>query len=102
MVIATLVIGFAVSTAFLLWEWKGAKVPLVPGMSRPEQQSTANNTWSLHIQEQGRKWRVHYHVHQRMEFCDTSLLYTNFLPVGVWLLSRQSRRASLTYYLDAE
>ncbi|KAL1953279.1 hypothetical protein VTO42DRAFT_3313 [Malbranchea cinnamomea] len=29
-VIATLVVGFAVSAAFMLWQWKGASCPLVP------------------------------------------------------------------------
>ncbi|GAP93408.1 putative tetracycline efflux protein [Rosellinia necatrix] len=29
-VIATLVIGFALSVAFVLWQWKGAKYPLIP------------------------------------------------------------------------
>ncbi|KAJ5778260.1 hypothetical protein N7520_001506 [Penicillium odoratum] len=29
-VVATLVIGFAVSVAFVLWQWKGAAVPLIP------------------------------------------------------------------------
>ncbi|PGH00995.1 hypothetical protein AJ79_08059 [Helicocarpus griseus UAMH5409] len=29
-VIATLVVGFAVSVAFLLWQWKGTSTPLVP------------------------------------------------------------------------
>ncbi|KAI9372743.1 major facilitator superfamily domain-containing protein [Aspergillus egyptiacus] len=29
-VIATLVVGFAVSVVFVLWQWKGARVPLVP------------------------------------------------------------------------
>ncbi|KAI8634149.1 major facilitator superfamily domain-containing protein [Xylariaceae sp. FL1651] len=29
-VIATLVVGFALSVAFVLWQWKGAKYPLIP------------------------------------------------------------------------
>ncbi|OQD73700.1 hypothetical protein PENDEC_c014G03765 [Penicillium decumbens] len=29
-VIATLVVGFAISVGFVAWEWKGARVPLVP------------------------------------------------------------------------
>jgi MFS family permease len=29
-VVATLVVGFAVCVAFVLWQWKGAKFPLVP------------------------------------------------------------------------
>jgi MFS family permease len=29
-VIATLAVGFAVSAGFLLWEWKGARLPLIP------------------------------------------------------------------------
>ncbi|KAJ5175337.1 uncharacterized protein N7482_001214 [Penicillium canariense] len=29
-VVATLVIGFAISVAFVAWQWKGTKVPLVP------------------------------------------------------------------------
>ncbi|KAI1260514.1 major facilitator superfamily domain-containing protein [Xylariaceae sp. FL1019] len=29
-VIATIVVGFALSVAFVLWQWKGAKYPLVP------------------------------------------------------------------------
>ncbi|KAK5788552.1 hypothetical protein VI817_009510 [Penicillium citrinum] len=29
-VIATLVVGFAISVAFVLWQWKGARIPLVP------------------------------------------------------------------------
>lgn len=29
-VIATLVIGIVVSLCFVLWQWKGTKVPLVP------------------------------------------------------------------------
>lgn len=28
--IATLVVGFAISAAFVAWQWKGARVPLVP------------------------------------------------------------------------
>lgn len=29
-VIATLVVGFVISIAFIAWQWKGARVPLVP------------------------------------------------------------------------
>ncbi|TRX98987.1 hypothetical protein FHL15_000329 [Xylaria flabelliformis] len=29
-VIATLIVGFALSVAFVLWQWKGAKYPLIP------------------------------------------------------------------------
>ncbi|KAI0549058.1 major facilitator superfamily domain-containing protein [Xylaria curta] len=29
-VIATLIVGFALSIAFVLWQWKGAKYPLIP------------------------------------------------------------------------
>lgn len=29
-VISTLVIGFVVSTTFILWQWKGSRCPLVP------------------------------------------------------------------------
>lgn len=32
-VISTLVIGFVVSTTFILWQWKGSKYPLVPRKS---------------------------------------------------------------------
>lgn len=28
--LATLVIGLAIALGFILWEWKGAKVPLMP------------------------------------------------------------------------
>lgn len=33
-VIATLVVGSVVSVAFVVWQWKGPKYPLVPRTSR--------------------------------------------------------------------
>ena len=29
-VIATLIVGFVLSVAFVLWQWKGARYPLIP------------------------------------------------------------------------
>lgn len=34
-VIATLVVGFVVSVGFILWQWKGARYPLVACMHNP-------------------------------------------------------------------
>jgi hypothetical protein len=34
-VLASLLAGLAVCVAFVLWQWKGASYPLMPGTSRP-------------------------------------------------------------------
>lgn len=40
-VIATLVVGTAVSAAFVVWQWKGPRYPLMPRMSLPGHRRTS-------------------------------------------------------------
>ena len=79
-VIVSLVVGFAVSVAFVLWQWKGPRYPLVPRKSIAVGAAAhADPCPSAHLQEAYRERRLPDHGHQRMELPGPDLLYSILL-----------------------
>ena len=65
-VLAPLCSGFFVIGMFCLWEWKGARLPIVPSTSlllvRPSHTSIEHHITSVHIQAHHRHRSVYCHV----------------------------------------
>lgn len=75
---------------FVLWQWKGTKVPLVTRESR----TMILRVWWLtsrseHLHLKACERSSSDHVRQRVEFLDADLLYSLFLPARLRLLGCQ-------------
>jgi hypothetical protein len=92
-VIATLVVGTAVSVAFMMWQWKGPKYPLIPCKTANNDSKTndSNIKHSAHLQIQDRQRCMFNHGHQWLELRYASLLHPVLLPTRLRLLCNQVR-----------
>lgn len=91
-VIATLVVGTAASVAFMLWQWKGPRYPLIP--CKKLHATIRSIPWqirSAHLQVEDRQRRMPDHGYQRLELRHASLLHPLLLPTRLRLLRHQIR-----------
>lgn len=103
-VIATLVVGFFVCVGFILWQWKGAKFPLVP---RELNLQTAVRLRlieapSTYLQVKDREWRMYHYGNQRMELCRAGVLHPRLLSTSLRVLSNKIRRHASSSHFDAD
>jgi hypothetical protein len=104
-VIGSLAVGIVTSMCFVIWQWKGTVVPLVPSMSRSP--GALNNGHELtiasgDIQKTNGEWGDVDNVREWLGFPGPDLLRALLLPVGIWLLGGQVRRFATTNHLNAE
>jgi hypothetical protein len=89
-VIVTLIVGALLTLAFIIWQWKGTKYPLIPSilsMYPAISKSSLTNFCSAHLQIQDGQWRLPNHVRKRLELRRPSILHTHFLPAGIRILA---------------
>ena len=88
-VITTLVVGTAVSVAFMFWQWKGPKYPLIPCKNLQSTTIYSLTDISAHIQVKDCQRCMSNHGHQRLELRHASLLHTLILSTRSWLFRHQ-------------
>lgn len=104
-VIASLVVGIIISMCFVIWQWKGTVVPLVPSMSRSPGALNHGHELTIasgDIQKTNGEWSDADYVCKRLGVPGPDLLRTLLLPVGIRLLGGQVRRVVVANHLDAE
>lgn len=95
-VIASLTLGFVVFVVFIVWEWKGSKLPLIPRkLHRPRENSelagskTDMFNHSPYLQDSNGQRRLSDDVYKRVELCGSGLFHSILLPIIIWVLPRQ-------------
>lgn len=103
-VITTLVVGTAVSVAFMMWQWRGPKYPLIPckATNNDSKSNDFDMKHSTHLQIQDRQRCMFNHGHQWLELCYASLLHPFLLPTRLRLLCHQSRSDAPPNYASTD
>ena len=97
-VIATLVLGTAVSAVFICWQYKGTSVPLIPSELQSVTVRCVLMMASGDIHLESSQWCYANNVCEWLELSYSDLLHTVFLPISLWLLSCQVCSALVTHY----
>jgi len=104
-VLASLMVGIVTSLGFIVWQWKGTRVPLVPSMLLHQVLTHHGHQLTVssgYIQTKNGEWGNVDHVRKWLGISGPDLLCALFLPVGIRLLGSQIRRSTATNYFDAE
>ena len=90
---------------FVCWQWKGAKIPLMPGIptNQPVLQVQSDAfIFSPHIQKPSGGWRHYNSLYQWLPYGRTSLLSPNILPDSIRLQRSEEWSHDFTNRASAE